>query len=91
MILTTSSSRNTEMAKRRVNEPGINFLQQEVNNYKKEQGAYRQEIEQLRNERMMLLEILSDMIEDNSYWTESTETQTMRWRVKNLVNNIKNG
>jgi len=79
------------MAKRRVNEPGINFLQQEVNNYKKEQGAYRQEIEQLRNERMMLLEILSDMIEDNSYWTESTETQTMRWRVKNLVNNIKNG
>ena len=79
------------MAKRRVNEPGINFLQQEVKTYQKEQGAYRQEIEQLRNDRMMLLEILSDMVEDNSYWIESTETQTMRWRVKNLVNNIKNG
>jgi len=83
------SSRSMEMPKRRVNEPGINFLQQEVNSYKKEQGAYRQEIEQLRNDRMMLLEILTDMIEDNSYWAEGAETQTMRWRVKNLVNNLK--
>ena len=78
------------MAKRRVNEPGINFLQNEVNSYKREQGQFRREIEQLRNDRMMLLEILTDMVEDNNYWTDTAETQTMRWRVKNLVNNIKN-
>lgn len=77
------------MAKRRVNEPGINFLQNEVNSYKREQGQFRQEIEQLRNDRMMLLEILTDMTNEDSYWNTDTETQTMRWRVKNLVNNLK--
>lgn len=77
------------MAKRRVNEPGINFLQNEVNSYKREQGQFRQEIEQLRNDRIMLLEILTDMTNEDSYWNTDTETQTMRWRVKNLVNNLK--
>jgi predicted RNase H-like nuclease (RuvC/YqgF family) len=78
-----------EMAKRRVNEPGINFLQNEVNSYKREQGQFRQEIEQLRNDRVMLLEILTDMTNEDSYWNTDAETQTMRWRVKNLVNNLK--
>jgi predicted RNase H-like nuclease (RuvC/YqgF family) len=77
------------MAKRRVNEPGINFLQNEVNSYKREQGQFRQEIEQLRNDRVMLLEILTDMTNEDSYWNTDAETQTMRWRVKNLVNNLK--
>jgi len=81
----------TKLAKRRVNEPGINFLQSEVESYKQDAIGYRRETEQLRNDRTMLLEILSEVIDDNSYWVDSTETQTMRWRVKNLVNNIKNG
>jgi hypothetical protein len=40
----------------------------------------------------MLLEVLSDLSEDESYWNmEDTSVQTMLWRLKNLLNNLKNG
>ena len=87
------SLKNTviKLAKRIKREESLAYLQSEVQTHAKNAGQLRQENEQLRNDRMMLIEIITDMVEDDSYWVEGTETQTMRWRVKNLVNNIKNG
>lgn len=77
------------MPKRRVNEPGINYLQQEVQGYRQEVGDLRRELEIVRNDRIMLLDILEDLTSDASYWAEGSES--LLFRLKNILNNIKNG
>jgi len=77
------------MAKRRVNEPGLNYLKGEVQHYQKEVGSYRQEIEKLRNDRMMLLSALEDLTSDENYWSEEAIKSGIVWRLKNVLNNLK--
>ena len=81
----------TAVPKRRVNEKGLNYLQQEVQQYQRTAGDLRKEVEMLRSDRTMLLDVLSEITEDNSIWVDSVEVNTMRFRLKNLLNNIKNG
>jgi hypothetical protein len=81
----------TVVPKRRVNEKGLNYLQQEVQQYQRTAGDLRKEVEMLRSDRTMLLDVLSEITEDNSIWVDSVEVNTMRFRLKNLLNNIKNG
>lgn len=79
------------MAKRRVNEPGLNYLKQEVQSYQRTAGDLRRENEQLRSDRTMLLDVLGEISDDDSIWVDTVEVRTMRFRLKNLLNNIKNG
>lgn len=79
------------MAKRRVNEPGLNYLKQEVQSYQRTAGDLRRENEQLRSDRTMLLDVLGEISGDDSIWVDTVEVRTMRFRLKNLLNNIKNG
>jgi hypothetical protein len=48
------------------------------------------ENDSLRADRMMLLEMLSDLTETESYWADDVATKTTVWRLKNLLNNLKN-
>lgn len=78
------------MARIKVNEQGVTYLQSEIEKLKKEKFSVLRENDSLRADNSMLLEILTDMTNDDSYWSDDPQTMSMRWRVKNLVNNIKN-
>ena len=78
------------MAKLKINERTVEALQAEIDHNRKEKFEVLRENDSLRADNSMLLEILTDMTNDDSYWKDDPQTQSMRWRVKNLVNNIKN-
>lgn len=77
------------MAKLKINERTVEGLLAEISHYKQEKAEVLRENDSLRADNSMLLEILTDMTNDDSYWKEDPQTQSMRWRVKNLVNNLK--
>lgn len=76
------------MVKRRVNEPGINYLQSQIQEYKKENIGLRNELDILRNDRMMLLSALDDLTSDESYWSEEAIKSGIVWRLKNVLTQI---
>tara|TARA_B110000259_G_C13944094_1_gene373979 strand:+ start:619 stop:858 length:240 start_codon:yes stop_codon:yes gene_type:complete len=77
------------MAKLKVNERTVEALQLEIDYHKKEKAYVLRENDSLRADRMMLLEMLSDLTENESYWSEDVATKTTVWRLKNLLNNLK--
>lgn len=77
------------MARIKVNEQGVTYLQSEIEKLKKEKFSVLRENDSLRADNSMLLEILTDMTSDDIYWSDDPQTMSMRWRVKNLVNNLK--
>lgn len=76
------------MAKLKINERTVENLQLEIDHHRKEKAHVLRENDSLRADNSMMLEILTDMTGDDSYWNTDPQTQTMRWRVKNLVNNL---
>lgn len=79
------------MVKVKTNERAVEHLQSQIDQCKKEKQWALSENDSLRADNSMLLEILTDMTNDDSYWKDDPQTQSMRWRVKNLVNNLKKG
>ena len=77
------------MAKLKINERTVEALQAQIDQHRKEKAEVLRENDSLRADNSMLLEILTDMTNDDSYWKDDPQTQSMRWRVKNLVNNLK--
>jgi len=79
------------MAKLKVNERTVDALQAEIEYHKRDKSEVLRENDSLRADKVMLLEILSDLTSDESYWNmEDTSVKTMLWRLKNLLNNLKN-
>lgn len=78
------------MPKLKINERTLEALQAENDHHRKEKSEILRENDSLRADNSMLLEILTDMTNDDSYWNDDHGTMAMRWRVKNLVNNLKN-
>lgn len=78
------------MAKLKINERTVEGLFSEIDHHKKEKAEVLRENDSLRADNSMLVEILTDMTNDDSYWNDDPQTMSMRWRVKNLVNNLKN-
>lgn len=76
------------MPKRNVNAGGVNYLQMEIQNLKKENTEIRNENESLRNESMMVRETLSALVEDESYWSEEAIKSGIVWRLKNVLTQI---
>lgn len=77
------------MPKLKINERTFDGLQAEIDHHRKEKASVLRDNDSLRSDNSILLEILTEMIDDDSYWNTDTSTKTMRWRVKNLVNNLK--
>ena len=79
------------MSRLKVNEKTVEGLLAEVDYHKKAKAEVLRENDSLRTDNSMLSEILTDMTGDDSYWKDDPATNSMRWRVKNLLNNIKRG
>ena len=79
------------MPKRRVNEPGLNYLKGELSRVEQDVSAYRREIEVLRSDRSMLLDALEELTNNEEYWSKEALSMGIVWRLKNVLNNIKNG
>jgi len=80
------------MAKLKINERTVEALQAEIEYHKRDKMETLRENDSLRSTNQMLLEVLNELTEDESYWnTDDTSVQTMLWRLKNLLNNLKNG
>jgi len=80
------------MAKLKINERTVEALQAEIEYHKRDKMETLRDNDSLRATNQMLLELLSDLSQDESYWNiEDTSVQTMLWRLKNLLNNLKNG
>ena len=79
------------MAKLKINERTVEGLQAEIEYHKRDKMETLRENDSLRSTNQMLLEVLKDLTEDESYWNmEDMSVQTMLWRLKNLLNNLKN-
>ena len=78
------------MAIQKINEKTVEGLFAEIDHHKKEKAQVLKDNDSLRADNSMMLEILTDMTSDDSYWKDDPQTMSMRWRVKNLVNNLKN-
>jgi FtsZ-binding cell division protein ZapB len=78
------------MIKQRTNERSIDSLYLEIDQHKREKAELRKENDSLRNNNVMLINIFEDLVNDESYWTTEVSTKTMLWRLKNILNNLKN-
>ena len=78
------------MAKLKINERTVEGLQLEIDHHKKQTAAYRRDNDSMRETNLMLLEMLTDLTDNEEYWSKEVATKTMVWRLKNLLNNLKN-
>ena len=78
------------MIKQRTNEKSIDALYLEIDHHKREKAELRKDNDSLRNNNIMLMNIFEDLVNDESYWTTEVSTKTMLWRLKNILNNLKN-
>lgn len=78
------------MAKFKVNERTVDALFLEIDHHKKEKAEILRENDSLRANNNMLIEVLTAMTEDPSYWSDTVETKTMLFRIKNILNQMKN-
>jgi hypothetical protein len=78
------------MIKQRTNEKSIDALYLEIEHHKREKAELRRDNDSLRNNNVMLINIFEDLVNDESYWTTEVSTKTMLWRLKNILNNLKN-
>jgi FtsZ-binding cell division protein ZapB len=78
------------MAKLKVNEKTVDALYLEIDHYKREKNVILRENDSLRANNSMLTEILTSLTEEASYWSDTVETRTMLFRLKNILNQMKN-
>ena len=78
------------MAKFKVNVRTVDGLFLEIDHHKKEKAEILRENDSLRANNSMLIDVLTALTEDASYWSDSIETKTMIFRLKNILNQMKN-
>lgn len=77
------------MPKLKINERTVQNLNLEIDEHKKAKQSALRDNDALRQENAMLKEILHDITSQDDCWTDTVETKTLLWRLKNLLNNIK--
>jgi len=77
------------MPKTKINERSFELLQLEMKELNKDLNAMIQENDALRNQNMMLLDSLEALTEDQSYWSEDALRTGIVFRLKNVLNQIK--
>jgi FtsZ-binding cell division protein ZapB len=78
------------MAKLKVNERTVDALYLEIDHYKREKNEILRENDSLRADNVMLVDVLTALTDDTSYWADTVETRTMLFRLKNILNQMKN-
>jgi FtsZ-binding cell division protein ZapB len=68
----------------------IDGLLLEIQEHKREKNSILQENSVLRNQNAMLLDTLEALTADNTYWSEEAIKTGIVFRLKNVLNNIKN-
>lgn len=73
----------------KANERPVDALYLEIDHHKREKAELRKDNDLLRNNNMMLMNVLEDLTNDESYWSADVSTKTMLWRLKNILNSLK--
>ena len=77
------------MVKVKANERGVESLQLEIKQLKREKSDLYNEIDALRSQRMMLFDTVSALVEDKTYWSEEAQKSGIIWRLENVLKNIQ--
>lgn len=78
------------MAIHKINERTVEGLRLEIQEHKREKNSILQENSGLRSQNVMLLDTLEALTADNTYWSEEAIKTGIVFRLKNVLNNIKN-
>lgn len=84
--------KNTErknVVKVKANERGVESLQLEIKQLKREKSDLYNEVDALRSQRMMLFDTVSALVADESYWSAEAQKSGIIWRLKNVLKNIQ--
>lgn len=67
----------------------IDVLRLEIKELNRDINACYNEMDTLRNQNMMLLEVLSDLTGDESYWSDSAKNSGLIFKLTNVLTQIK--
>ena len=70
--------------------PNIDALLAEIELHKSEKTEMYNEIDALKNQNTMLLESLSAITEDDTFWSEEALRSGIVFKLKNVLTQIKN-
>jgi len=73
-----------------IRNPNIDALFAEIEQHKSEKTSLYNELDVLRNQNMMLLESLSAITEDDTFWSEGALKSGIVFKLKNVLTQIKN-
>jgi len=71
------------------NEQGIAYLQAEIKQHKKDKAILRSDIDGLRGQNQMLIDTLDALVEEEGYWSEDAIKTGIVFRLKNVLNQIR--
>lgn len=72
-----------------IRKPNIDALWAEIEALKSEKTDLFQEIDTLRNQNMMLLESLSAITDDDTFWSEEALKSGIVFKLKNVLTQIR--
>jgi hypothetical protein len=73
-----------------IRKPNIDALLAEIEHHKYEKTEMYNEIDALKSQNMMLLESLSAITEDDTFWSEEALRSGIVFKLKNVLTQIKN-
>jgi hypothetical protein len=73
-----------------IRKPNIDALLAEIEHHKYEKTEMYNEIDALKSQNMMLLESLSAITEDDTFWSEEALKSGIVFKLKNVLTQIKN-
>lgn len=73
-----------------IRKPNIDALFAEIEHLKSDKTELYSEIDALKGQNMMLLESLSAITEDDTFWSEEALKSGIVFKLKNVLTQIKN-
>ncbi|MBT4995892.1 MAG: hypothetical protein HOM88_05410 [Hellea sp.] len=77
------------MAKRDNSAKVIQKLQYDIDQEKKQKAIYRKEIDELRQQKMMLSETMVALVDDDTYWSDDAKQSGIINRLKKVLQQTK--
>lgn len=77
------------MAKRDNSAKVIQKLQYDIDQEKKQKAIYRKEIDELRQQKMMLSETMVALMDDDTYWSDDAKQSGIINRLKKVLQQTK--
>ena len=77
------------MAKRDNSAKVIQKLQYDIDQEKKQKAIYRKEIDELRQQKMMLSETMVALVDDDTYWSDYAKQSGIINRLKKVLQQTK--